>query len=52
MAAKKKGKSIEERLEELREDAKKGIELEEEGIGNDEKIQQTRKKFKRLRKRV
>ena len=44
--------SIEERFEKLKEDAEKGIELEEEDIENDEMIQQTRKKFKRLKKRV
>ena len=45
-------KSIEDRLKELREEAKKGIELENETLENDEMIQQTRNKFKRLRKRV
>lgn len=44
--------SIEDRLKELREEAKKGIELEDETLENDEMIQQTRKKFKRLQKRV
>lgn len=51
--AEEKEKSIEERLKELREEVKKGIELEEEeDIENDEMIQQTRQKFKRLKKRV
>lgn len=45
-------KSIEDRLKELMEEAKKGIELEDETLENDEMIQQTRKKFKRLQKRV
>ena len=44
--------SIEDRLKELREEAKIGIELEGENLENDEMIQQTRKKFKRLQKRV
>ncbi len=44
--------SIEDRLKELREEAKIGIELEGETLENDEMIQQTRKKFKRLQKRV
>lgn len=46
-------KSIEERLKDLRATVKAGIELEKPGSEpEDEMIEQTRQKFKRLRKRV
>jgi len=52
MSEEKEQKSLDKRLEEIRMKAAVGVEFKEEEIGDDEILQQTRKKIKRLRSRV